>query len=63
MQNLIVIELHLKKKNKMKNMAKCEKHFLRYCAYLTSQINQFLFHGYFHTFFTLISLKVKLTLN
>ena len=44
----MVIELHFfKNNNNMKNMAKCKKHFLRYYAYLISQINQFLFHGYF----------------
>ena len=43
--DFMVIELRFFKKNskKMNNM---EKHFVRYYAYLTSQI-KFLFHGYF----------------
>ena len=47
--DFMVIELRFfKKKKKMKNTwQKCEKYFLRYYAYHTSQINHFLFHGYF----------------
>ena len=46
----MVIELRFfKKKNKkkMKNMGKNVKSTFLILAYLTSQINQFLFHGYF----------------
>ena len=56
-------------KKKMKNMAKCEKHFLRYYAYLTSQINHFLFHSYFSHILHLdiikseINFKLKVKMN
>ena len=70
--DFIVIELCFfkkKKKNKMKNMAKCGKHFLRYYAYHISQINHFLFHGYFSHILHLdiikseINFKLKVKIN
>ena len=72
--DFMVIELRFfkkkkkKKKNnkKMETWQKCEK---RYYAYLTSQINYFLFHGYFSHILHLdiikseINFKLKVKMN
>ena len=66
--DFMVIEVRFfkKKKNKKKmkkNMDKLGKHFLRYYAYLTSQINQFLFPGYFSHILHLDVIKSESTSN
>ena len=71
--DIMVIELRFFKKNnnkkKMKNMAKMGKAFLRYYTYLTSQINHFLFPGYFSPILHLdiikseINFKLKVKMN